>query len=173
MTRAAAKNTNQPMDKPGGLATAPTPRLGGGVVIEHPGEEAPNVADDTTPFDLPWRKHFVGDHALLTRGWPIAIRAALVELLDQQWRFGELPADPELLRIAIGASRREWMSGWPLLEAHFPLDADGLRRNQRLAIERERECDKRETSSKGGKKSAARRARLHAIDGGRIDGNDH
>jgi hypothetical protein len=115
---------------------------------------------------LPWRKHWVGDHAMTTRGWPIAARIALIELLDRQWMQGSLANDPEMLRAVVVCTPREWSVAWRFVEPEFPICEDGLRRNRRVSIERDQKNTQRQKSSDGGKNSAAKRARLRSINGG-------
>jgi uncharacterized protein YdaU (DUF1376 family) len=72
---------------------------------------------------MPW---FPGDFMKSTRGWSVTAKGVYRELLDAQWDMGELPADPEELRQAIGATLTEWEVGWKKCESKFP-----VRRNSR------------------------------------------
>jgi uncharacterized protein YdaU (DUF1376 family) len=84
---------------------------------------------------LPW---FCGDFMTATRGWSVTARGVYRELLDAQWDAGGLTADPKALRDLIRATPGEWRAAWSLVEPKFPVGPDGLRRNPRLEVHRQK-----------------------------------
>lgn len=82
---------------------------------------------------MPW---YPRDFRSSTLGWSLVARAVYRELLDAQWDVSGLPVDPEDLRAIAQASLAEWKKAWRHVEAKFPVDADGKRRNPRLELHR-------------------------------------
>src|SRR5438132_12861042 len=80
---------------------------------------------------LAWYRCYPGDHLRQTRGWSLVARAIYRELLDAQWDTGSLPADPEQLRAMVRATEEEWRTGWPSVQALFPVRR-GRRQNREL-----------------------------------------
>lgn len=105
---------------------------------------------DHSTHNLPWRPHWVGDHARIVKGWPAAARTALIELLDHQWASGSLPDDLERLRAIAGLTNREWAVAWHFVEAEFPIGADGLRRNLKLSEQHTERMNERAWRSRTG-----------------------
>lgn len=61
---------------------------------------------------------------------------AYVRLLCFQFNQGSIPDEPAVLARVCGCSVDEWGRLWVELENKFPKDADGKRRNERLASEK-------------------------------------
>jgi uncharacterized protein YdaU (DUF1376 family) len=73
-----------------------------------------------------------------------------VFLLSRQWQNGSVPGDAaELERMCRRILSRPWAQTWPMVEACFPLDDDGRRRNVRL------ERCRMEADERSGQASAA------------------
>jgi len=85
-------------------------------------------------------------------------------LLCQQWERGGLASDPVVLAQLGRCTAAEFRAAWPALESHFPLCADGLRRNARLerirADQRAARERRRQAGAKGAAKGHALRPRI-------------
>jgi uncharacterized protein YdaU (DUF1376 family) len=96
-----------------------------------------------------------------TLGWPLIARGAYLELLAAQWdqggsNVGTLPADPEALRMMIGAVPDEWAIAWRFIELKFPC-VDGGRRNARLEVHRAAAVQEYESRRRGAAATNAKR----------------
>jgi uncharacterized protein YdaU (DUF1376 family) len=101
------------------------------------------------PF-LPW---FPARFLSSTRGWSVTAKGLYRELIDAQWEIGGLPANAAELQRLIGATNVEWKH-WPtLVEPKFPIDADGLRRNQATERHRAKSLGIRERNRAGAEKT--------------------
>lgn len=85
---------------------------------------------------LSWYRHYPGSMLSTARGWSMATLGVFHALFDLQWDAASIPADPEDIRRLAAIQTREWRGAWPLVEAHFPIDKDGRRRNPGLAEQR-------------------------------------
>ena len=85
---------------------------------------------------LVWYRQYPGDTLSIARGWPMVVLGAYHTLRDLQWDSAALPAEPNDIRRLAGIQPRQWRLAWPLLGLHFPIDADGRRRNPQLAEQR-------------------------------------
>lgn len=107
---------------------------------------------------MPW---FPRDFLAATRGWSVTAQGVYRALLDAQWDLGVLPADPKSLRNLIGATAKEWNSGWSKCESKFPL-VEGGRKNDRLEEHRAKALrlseKRRAIGQLGGQASAQSRA---------------
>lgn len=105
------------------------------------------------PF-LPWfPDRFISTH----RGWSVTARGVFRELYDCQWEMLGLPADPADLQQLIGATKAEWQASWALVEPEYPIDADGLRRNASLEVDRARSLALVDRRRAGAEKTNAKR----------------
>jgi hypothetical protein len=92
---------------------------------------------DANALGIKWYRNFPGDNLSVSRGWPSATLGLYHALRELQWDRGALPADSDEMRRLLGrGSPREWREAWPLLQPHFPVEADNTRRNVALARER-------------------------------------
>jgi uncharacterized protein YdaU (DUF1376 family) len=105
------------------------------------------------PF-LPW---FPARFLSSTRGWSVTAKGVYRELIDAQWELGALPANASELQRLIGATNTEWKHWSTLIEAKFPIDADGLRRNAPTEEHRARSLGIRERNRAGAGKTNAKR----------------
>ncbi len=105
------------------------------------------------PF-LPW---FPARFLSSTRGWSVTAKGVYRELLDAQWELGGLPADGAELQKMIGATNAEWRCWAGLVEAKFPIDSDGLRRNPTTEAHRAKSLRIRERNRAGAEKTNAER----------------
>jgi len=97
---------------------------------------------------------YVRDFLTSTIGWTAEERGHYMTLLMLQWdRLGLPPDLAGLERLSPGVG-----AVWSLLEAKFPVDADGQRRNQRLEEHRARAIDLRQRRSAAGRAAAAARS---------------
>lgn len=127
---------------------------------------------------FPWFPFYARDWLtdVKVRAMPLAVRGAFVELLCLQWENGELPNDPEELRVLVGVHEDSWASWWRLLEPKFP--EGGIpprRRNRKLEELREEKLEKRRRQSAGGRQAQAKRAgkpRVRASDDERHQTSD-
>jgi len=92
---------------------------------------------------LKWYRQYPGDNLSVSRGWAAAALGLYHSLRDLQWDCAALPAEPEDIRRLGGFQTRDWRSAWPALAEHFPLCADGRRRNAALAKQRHEAIGKR------------------------------
>lgn len=132
-------------------------------------DEQPNATDiNAAPQRLPYLPWYAGDFLSATRGWSVTARGVYRELLDVQWGMGSVPAEPKRLREMIGATASEWRMAWPLVEGKFPVGTDGLRRNPRLEIHREKarqvSVKRAEAGRRGGQSKAERHSRINGAD---------
>ena len=112
---------------------------------------------------MPYMLWYAGDFLRSTRGWSVTAKGVYRELLDAQWDLGELPIDPEELRLLIGATPAEWSHGWRKCESKFPIDGSG-RRNPRCEEHRHAALTSRQTRLEKSQRAAASRWSKH--DGG-------
>jgi len=90
---------------------------------------------------------YVRDFLTATIGWSAEERGHYLTLLMVQWDRGWLPLEvSQLDRITPGVA-----SAWQLLEEKFPVAADGVRRNARLELHRQRAAGIRAARSAAGK----------------------
>lgn len=100
---------------------------------------------------MPYMLWYSGDFMRSTRGWSVTAKGVYRELLDAQWDHGEVPADPEELRVVIGATKQEWRDGWRRCAAKFPEVEPGIRRNARLEEHRAVALASRERRANAGR----------------------
>jgi hypothetical protein len=93
-------------------------------------------------------------------------------LLDCQWELGALPANPLELQRLIGATNAEWRCWSKLVEAKFPIDVDGLRRNPPTEQHRNKSLGIRERNRAGALKANANRWGLKLVSNGIGHGSD-
>ena len=107
----------------------------------------------------PWFRFWGKDFDASTATWTVAEVGAYLRLLIAQWEAGKsgLPGDPERLQLACRCTAREWAEVWPALDAKFPVNGDGARRNARLEEVRKAH----EENSLQAKKAAEERWRRH------------
>ena len=93
------------------------------------------------------------------RRMSLAGRGAYLELLNMAWLEGSLPADPEALRAAVGASVEEWRDIWPTLAPCFveAPGAPGRLVHPRLEVERQEQEERRERAARAGRASGEKR----------------
>ncbi len=97
---------------------------------------------------------YVRDFLTSTFGWTAEERGHYLTLLMLAWDRGGLPAELEQIeRLSPGVT-----SAWPLLADKFPVDTDGMRRNQRLEKHRTRCVGLKEKRVNAAKRAAAARA---------------
>jgi uncharacterized protein YdaU (DUF1376 family) len=85
----------------------------------------------------------------------MAAQGIYVKLMCHQFEDESLHPNPSRLMRTCGASPTEWAEFEPFLDECFPIDEDGRRRNDRIAIEREQALHKvavnRQNGSRGGR----------------------
>lgn len=106
--------------------------------------------------ELPWFPWYPGDHLRRTRGWPLIARGIYRELLDAQWDMGRLPADPEALKVLVGATAKEWEAAWPFIEREFERKGE-YRQSYHLEYLRGEAQRKHEASRRGAAVTNAKR----------------
>jgi uncharacterized protein YdaU (DUF1376 family) len=95
---------------------------------------------------MPWfPRNFLGE----TRGWSVTAKGVYRELLDAQWDMGALPADPEELRVLIGATPEEWTKGWAKACQKFTATEDGRLINLPLEENRNKATELAERRAQG------------------------
>jgi uncharacterized protein YdaU (DUF1376 family) len=72
------------------------------------------------------------------------------ECLDWAWDLNGLPDDLGAIRARLRASVNDFRKLWPVIEAFFPVDTDGRRRNPRQECERAKQNTNRKRASDGG-----------------------
>jgi uncharacterized protein YdaU (DUF1376 family) len=71
-----------------------------------------------------WTDRWMGSSAFLL---PLEARGLYREMLTQAWRRGaQLPAAPETIRRAVGATTAEWKRCWPLVAPYWHVNEAGL-----------------------------------------------
>jgi uncharacterized protein YdaU (DUF1376 family) len=105
------------------------------------------------PF-LPW---YPADFLSSTRGWSVTAKGVYRELIDAQWELGGLPKNPAELQRMIHATDAEWRNWSVKIEAKFPIDTDGLRRNPTIERHRAKSLVIRDRNRAGADKTNAKR----------------
>lgn len=119
------------------------------------------MATETRPaFPAYARDWYIG-----TRSLSAAARGVHMDLMTVSWINGGVPEAPDELRRIAGLDKPEWRRVWAELEAKWPVDTDGLRRNRKLEAVRAESAqftaDVRELGKAGGKASAKARAKKY------------
>lgn len=79
-----------------------------------------------------WIDRWMGSSAFLL---PLAARGLYREMLSQAWRRGaQLPNNHEAIRRAVGATKREWVQSWPLIQRYWRVEADSLVNDTQVEI---------------------------------------
>jgi uncharacterized protein YdaU (DUF1376 family) len=101
-----------------------------------------------------WTDRWTGSSAFLLS---LEARGLYREMLTQAWRRGaRLPADPEQIRRAVGATAEEWARCWPLVQRYWRQDGDDLVNDTQLAVYRESQEQLARSSDHGRKGAIAR-----------------
>ncbi len=102
-----------------------------------------------------WTDRWIGSSAFLL---PMEARGLYREMLTQSWRRGaRLPADPETIRRAIGATPEEWSRAWPKVAGYWRETPAGLLVNDtQLEVYDEAQTRVTRASEKGEKGARAR-----------------
>jgi len=102
-----------------------------------------------------WTDRWNGSSALLL---PLEARGLYREMLTQAWRRGaRLPADPDTIKRAVGATDAEWARAWPLVASYWrPTDGGILVNDTQVAIYGEAHARATEARGKAIKGAAAR-----------------
>ena len=107
-------------------------------------------ADERVDVYLPL---YVRDFLTSTIGWSAEERGHYLTLLMLQWDRDGLPAELDLLeKLSPGIG-----SVWHVLHDKFPVEQDGMRRNQRLEEHRARAVELRKKRSEAGRAGASAR----------------
>ena len=106
---------------------------------------------------MPWFPWYPDDFAGSVRGWSTLQRGGYRDALDAQWTLDGLPADPQEIRKAIGATPAEFRQIWPKIAPKFPIGEDNRRRNPRLERERMQWTRRSEVRSQLGRLGAEKR----------------
>ena len=107
-------------------------------------------ADERVDVYLPL---YVRDFLTSTIGWSAEERGHYLTLLMLQWDRDGLPAELDLLeKLSPGIG-----SVWHVLRDKFPVEQDGMRRNQRLEEHRARAVELRKKRSEAGRAGASAR----------------
>jgi uncharacterized protein YdaU (DUF1376 family) len=113
------------------------------------------MADDRVDIFMPL---FVRDFLASTIGWTAEEVGHYMRLLMLQWDRGSLPGELQALeRLSPGVG-----GVWCLLEAKFPADDDGQRRNRRLEEHRERSVEFKRRRVESARRAAEARHSRHS-----------
>lgn len=123
------------------------------------------MSTDRLPAEWFWTDRWIGSSAFLL---PMEARGMYREMLTQAWRRGaRLPADPETIRRAIGATVPEWRRSWPLVKRFWRADGDDLVNETQLAVYADAK-QRMESASRRGRAGAEAR---HGKNKGNAHGN--
>ncbi len=99
-----------------------------------------------------WVDRWMGSSAFLL---PMEARGLYREMLSQAWRRGaRLPADPDAIKRAVGATDREWNRSWPKIERFWRRDGDSIVNDTQLEVYAD-STGRKESKVRGGKARAA------------------
>ena len=133
------------------LSIVPFVRWSGTMRLKKPVmRRSPMSADERVDVYLPL---YVRDFLTSTIGWSAEERGHYLTLLMLQWDRDGLPAELDLLeKLSPGIG-----SVWHVLHDKFPVEQDGMRRNQRLEEHRARAVELRKKRSEAGRAGASAR----------------
>jgi len=93
-----------------------------------------------------------------TQGWSLSEIGVYMRLLAYQWTHGALPNDTQRLCKTCGIDHGNFRKLWePMVIRMFEKNGDGLLRNPRLEVAREKQAKYLERQSNAGKERAKQR----------------
>src|SRR5687767_10551831 len=94
---------------------------------------------------------YAKDWLAATLTWTLDARGAYATLLAYQWDSGGVPGDDsEALARVLGVSKLKARAVWVIVSSKFVHDHDGLWRNERLEVERQKQAARREALRENG-----------------------
>lgn len=113
--------------------------------------------------NAPAFRFYPADYVIGTMLLSAAERGIYVDLLCHQWSVGAVPGDDcKALAKIMRVSAREAKAHWSAVADKFDRGDDGLWRNKRLEVERQKQESYRATQSENGHRSAATKAQRKA-----------